>query len=97
VLPNLVINSVALTSPTIVLDPVQKLATVPFSIKVANTGDAPAPVFQVAVDSLDGRVTSPPLTQVLNAKSEIDIQLNVTFTQKSIGQQRISIIVDSGN
>jgi hypothetical protein len=34
---------------------------------------------------------------VLNAKSEIDIQLNVTFTEKSLGQQRISIIVDSGN
>jgi hypothetical protein len=97
VLPNLVINSVALSSTTIVLDPVQKLATVPFSIKVANTGDAPAPVFQVAVDSLDGRVTSPPLTQVLNAKAEIDIPLNVTFTEKSLGQQRISIIVDSGN
>ena len=39
VLPNLVISGVTTTSTTVVLNPVQKLATVPFDIKVANLGD----------------------------------------------------------
>src|SRR5204863_3832969 len=39
-LPNLVINSIETSGTNVVLDPVQKLATVPFIVKVANTGSA---------------------------------------------------------
>ncbi len=94
-LPNLVVSSVETTSTTIVLDPVQKLATVPFIVKVQNIGDAPAPVFQVTVEQPDGTRVSANTTIVLNPKSETELTLQVPFTKE--GPERIVVIADSGN
>ncbi len=95
VLPNLVITSVATTSTTVVLDPVQHLATVPFVVTVANTGDAPAPVFQIAIDTPGGPRVSLMTTEILAPKTERQYTLNVTFTSE--GPQRVTVIADSSN
>jgi hypothetical protein len=94
VLPNLKIIAITTPSDTVVLDPIQKLATVPVRVTVANTGDAPAPVFQLSVDQVGARVSTL-TTAILNPKAQIDITLNVTFTTE--GPQRIAAIADSGN
>ncbi|MEP7286761.1 MAG: GDSL-type esterase/lipase family protein [Chloroflexota bacterium] len=94
-LPNLVITSVTTASDTIILDPVQHLATVPFIVRVANTGNAAAPVFQVSIDQIDGTRASGVTTIILQPQASIDLTINVAFTKQS--PQRLTIIADSGN
>jgi hypothetical protein len=93
--PNIVINSVATSSTTVILDPVQQLATVPFVIQVANTGQAPAPVFQVTVRLPNGTSTSINTTIVLAPQASTEITVNATFNAE--GPQRVIIIADSSN
>src|SRR5579859_4205255 len=95
VLPNLTITSVLVPSTTVVLDPVQHLASVPFTIKVANIGQADAPVFQVAVLLPDGtRFVG--TTNIILAKGA-DVELTITTIFSKEGPQHVTIIADSGN
>jgi len=94
-LPNLVIASVGTTGTTVVLDPVQKLATVPFIVKIDNTGSAPAPVFQVTINLPNATRFGATTTAILQPQGEAELTIPVTFTVD--GPQRTLAVVDSGN
>ena len=94
-LPNLVISAIETTGSTIVLDPVQKLATVPFIVKVDNMGSAPAPVFQVTINLPAGKTFGVKTTAILQPNGQAELTIPVTFS--NAGPQHVVAIADSTN
>jgi hypothetical protein len=94
-LPDLTITKVTIPSTNVILDPVQNLASVPFTITVANVGQADAPVFQIAVILPDGTRFVGTTNIILVKQSSVELTINAIFSKQ--GPQHVTIIADSAN